>query len=186
MSQKAKHLRGFSFNDKNHIDWLQSYLNKKLTSDLFAYGFLLPNFSNQISSNDDLNKLVSELKKSAGGRELWRQLYGAWEKKKKRSKNKSKVKLLNFELSIEVKNQLNTLSKNSTIKKTLENLISAAYHEEQKIRKKKTQESIDKFAEIEVAKMKKELDDAKREINELKEKLNKKSIFETPTSELKF
>ena len=186
MSQKAKHLRGFSFNDKNHMDWLQSYLNKKLTSDLFAYGFLLPNFSNQILSNDDLNTLVSELKKSAEGRELWRQLYGAWEKKKKRSKNKSKVKLLNFELSIEVKNQLNTLSKNSTIKKTLENLISGAYQEEKKIRKIKTQENIDKFSEIEIAKIKKELDDAKREINELRGKLNKKSIFEPTTSELKF
>lgn len=68
----------------------------------------------------------------------------------------------------------------------LENLISGAYQEEQKIRKIKTQENIDKFAEIEVAKMKKELDDAKREINELKEKLNKKSIFEPTTSELKF
>lgn len=77
---------------------------------------------------ESFENFKNNLSQTAEGHEIWKQLYGAWEKKNKRDKNKE-IKFYSFELKINVKKQLDELSKGSTIKKTIEDLISSAYQE---------------------------------------------------------
>ncbi|MGK0269584.1 MAG: hypothetical protein ACI88H_000216 [Cocleimonas sp.] len=190
---KKKSLQKFSWENEKHTQWLSSYLQKKNNQNQLTniammadsgFGFNL-NFNFYLTNFEKktFESFTHELDKTPGGRELWRQLYSAWEKKRKRSNNyKNNIKSYTLELTPEINRQLNLLLKGSTIKKTLEDLIQGAYQEELELRKNKLKEVKDKlneanriliFNDLEIEKLKNEI-----EIEKLKN--------ETSQSKLRF
>ncbi|MDD9180427.1 MULTISPECIES: hypothetical protein [Aliivibrio] len=175
----TKKLNHFNFDNEEHIAWLQGYLSKR-HDHLFTLAPYLDIgniFSVQahIPKTERFDKLVSALEKNAEGRELWRQLYGAWHKKQKRDSN-NRIKSYSFELDVAIKSKLNFLSKGSTIKDTLEKLITGVYQEEKNIIKNNKQIKLNNLTAIQLETLKFELDKEKERVKYLSSILEENGI----------
>jgi hypothetical protein len=141
--RKLKILKNFSFKNEKHTAWLNQYLkNSREKSNSRQQNFFqfLPIFED--INGEIFEQFVSSLPKDdAEAVALLKRLKAAWAKQLTRSKDKSNgATYYNLELTSQLKTELKKLAGKNSYKETIEGLITGAFQEEQKIRKKKNQE----------------------------------------------
>nr|SHO14527.1 Occludin homology domain [Moritella viscosa]SHO15463.1 Occludin homology domain [Moritella viscosa]SHO19225.1 Occludin homology domain [Moritella viscosa] len=123
-------------------------------------------------SEEQLNSLSQHLNSTPKGRENWNKLSGAWNKKKRRSKNNGK-KYKTFELSRDAHDQLKYLARDISQEAALEKIILGHFKEEQDLRNKKLWDDKCTMEQIDIAKLKNRINELEINITEEKEKVKK-------------
>lgn len=184
-------LKGFSFKNDVHLAWLDGYLRKFDQVPIIQdHYFSLSDIYEEKTIRYRFEKLVKALHSSAEGRERWRRLNAAWLKKSNRDKAKQNgKKYYSFELSAEFELNLKTLSGDKSYKETLESLVNGALTEMLNCQRLANEQERVSLQNNKIAQLREELRLAKEEIQELKSKLDEKSMFSAPgqtTLHLKF
>ncbi|SGY99540.1 unnamed protein product [Moritella viscosa] len=138
---------------------------------LSKVGFSTLGTTKQINE-EQFNELSQKLNSTSEGRESWNKLAGAWNKKKRRSKNNGK-QYKTFELSRAAHNQLKYLASDTSQEAALEKIILGHYKEEQDLRNKKLWDNKCTMEQIDIAKLKNRINELEINITEEKEKVKK-------------
>ncbi|MBO0244969.1 MULTISPECIES: hypothetical protein [unclassified Vibrio] len=122
-------LNKFSYNNEDHVSWLDDYLRKVDRLPLVQeHYFILVLSGDNKTIKEKFENLVEALHNSAEGREIWRRLNNAWLKKLRRDNARTNgTKFYSFELSTEFEKNLKKLKKltgNSTYRDILESLVN--------------------------------------------------------------
>jgi hypothetical protein len=173
----TKKLNQFSWKSNSHLLWLQRYIQKKNDAPLFNEYQPPIFFTSNLSESDreTFEQFTNNLSQTAEGREIWKRLNEAWNKKNSRDKSNGTY-IYNLTLNINEKRQIDNLSKSSTIIKTLKDLISGAYQEEQIIRKNNQIESFSSLEQIRNATLEATLDEVRNELKQTKSDLDSANL----------
>ncbi|OBT26972.1 hypothetical protein A9262_16625 [Vibrio splendidus] len=176
--RKLKILKDFSFKNEKHTAWLTQYLkNSREKSNPRQQSFfqLLPIFEDV--NGEIFEQFVSSLPKDdAEAMVLMKRLKAAWTKQLTRSKDKSNgATYYNLELTSQLKTELKKLAGKNSYKETIEGLITSAFQEEQKIRKKKNQEETLTLQNLKAIELSNELKAKNLQIIELNDELKSKN-----------
>jgi predicted RNase H-like nuclease (RuvC/YqgF family) len=176
--RKLKILKNFSFKNEKHTAWLNQYLKKsREKSNIRQKSFfqLLPIFEDV--NEERFEQFVSSLPKDdAEAIVLLKRLKEAWAKQLTRSKDKSNGIThypLNFTPQLKV--ELKKLAGKNSYQETIAGLITGAFQEEQKIRKKKNQEEALTLQNLKAIELSNELKAKNLQIIKLNDELKSKN-----------